>query len=185
MFPRRLSTAIGLCALPAFLSLSPVQAQEQHKHVHGEGRLDVAIEKETVTLHLELPMDVVAGFERAPKSDREKAVLATAAQVLKAADTLFVATPAARCTLHSAQIDIPFTGGNDQHGKHAHEGETHHADIEADYVWRCAQPDALKGIETTLFKSFKRLYRLETQRSGPRGQGAQRLTPKNPVLRWS
>jgi hypothetical protein len=39
-------------------------------------------------------------------------------------------------------------------------------------------------VETTLFKSFKRLYRVEARRVGPVGQGAARLTPKNPVLSW-
>ena len=59
-----------------------------------------------------------------------------------------------------------------------------HADIDARYVFHCANPAALKGIETTLFKHFKRLYRLEVQRVGPVGQGAARLTPKQPVLNW-
>jgi hypothetical protein len=48
-----------------------------------------------------------------------------------------------------------------------------HADIDANYVFRCANPAALKGIETTHLQSFKRLYRLEAQRAAPRpGQAA-------------
>jgi len=169
--------------LVALLAVLPA-AQAQHKHVHGEGRLDVAIDKEVVTLDLELPLDAAVGFERAPKNDNEKAALAEAATTLQNAAALWLPTPAAQCAVQSAEVHVPFSGGDDKHGQHAHEGETHHADIEAGYVLRCANPAALKSVETTLFKFFKRLHRLETQRAGPAGQGVQRLTPKNPVLGW-
>jgi hypothetical protein len=156
-------------------------------HAHGEGRLDVVIDRNTLSLHLELPLDAAVGFERPPRSDKEKMALAAAARLLQEAAMLFQPTPAAGCSVQSAQVQVPFTGGDDKHGQHAHEGEVHHADIEAGYVFRCDKPAALKDIETTLFRHFKRLYRLETQRVGlmsQGGQGAQRLTPKNPVLGW-
>jgi hypothetical protein len=169
---------------PIAISISMLSAAHaQHKHVHGEGRLDVAIDGGKISLALELPLDAAVGFERPPRSDKEMATLAATVQALDAA-ALYAPTPAANCTLQSKTVHVPFTGGDDQHGQHAHEGETHHADIEATHVYSCANPAALKGIETTLFKHFKRLYRLETRRSGPAGQGAARLTPKQPVLNW-
>lgn len=158
-----------LLAAGLFLALPAVHAQ--HRHVHGEGRLDVTIDKDSVTLNIELPLDVAVGFERAPKNDREKAALATAEKTLDDTAALFQPTAAAGCTVQSAQVGMPRFAGE-------------HADIEAGYVFRCARPAELKGIETTLFKRFKRLYRLEVQRAGPIGQGAQRLTPRNPVLSW-
>lgn len=176
MFRPLLIAAALLLALPL--------AHAQHKHVHGEGRLDVAIDKNAITLNLELPLDVAVGFERPPKNDKEKAALLAADKTLKDAAALWLPTPAANCTVQSTQVQVPFTGGDDKHGHHAHEGETHHADIDASYVFHCASPAALKSVETTLFKNFKRLYRLEAQRVGPAGQGAARLTPKNPVLGW-
>ncbi len=152
-----------LCALPALA---------QHRHVHGEGRLDVAIDNDTITLELTLPLDAAVGFERAPKSDKEKAALAETEKTLKDAAALWLPTPAAQCSLQSVEVGMPkFDGGG-------------HADIDASYTFRCAHPAALKGIETTIFKAFKRLYRLATQRVGPTGQGAQRLTPKQPTLSW-
>jgi hypothetical protein len=152
-----------LLALPA--------AHAQHKHAHGEGKLDVAIDKEIITLNLELSLDAVTGFERAPKNDKEKAALAAAEKVLSDAAALFVPSAAANCVVQSVQVGMPqFEGG--------------HADIDANYVFRCTTPTALKGVETTIFKQFKRLYRLEAQRVGPVGQGAQRLTPKQPTLVW-
>lgn len=168
----------------AALLLAAPFAIAQHKHVHGEGQLNAALDKETLTLNLTLPLDAAVGFERPPKNDKEKAALAAAAKALDAAAVLWAPTSAAQCALQSKDIHVPFTGGADDHAGHAHEGEAHHADIEARYTYRCARPAALKSVETTLFKSFKRLYRLETQRVGPAGQGAQRLTPNKPALNW-
>jgi hypothetical protein len=170
-----LLTAGLLFVLPA--------AHAAKAHVHGEGRLDVAIDKEQITLNLELPLDAAVGFERAPKNDKEKAALAATEKMLKDAAALFVPTAAANCTAVSTDIKVPNLGGDGKHD-HAHEGEEHHADIDASYVFRCANPAALKGIETTIFKSFQRLYRLEVQRAGPSGQGAMRLTSNKPILSW-
>lgn len=166
----------------ALLLIIPL-AHAQHKHVHGEGKLDAVLDKETLTLDLALPLDAAVGFERPPKNDKEKAALAATAKHLDN-PALWMPTPAAQCSLQAAKVTVPFTGGHDQHDRHAHEGADHHADIDAVYTFRCANPAALKSVETTLFKSMKRLYRLEAQRSGPGGQGAQRLTPKAPVLNW-
>ncbi|MDO9244278.1 MAG: DUF2796 domain-containing protein [Rhodocyclaceae bacterium] len=157
--------------LTALLFSLPV-AHAQHKHTHGEGRLDISIDKDLITLNLELPLDAAVGFERAPKNDKEKAALAATEQTLNDAAALFVPSPAANCAAQSVKVEMPQFSGNA------------HADIDASYVFRCANPAALKGIETTLFKHFKRLYRLEVQRVGPTGQGAARLTPKQPVLNW-
>jgi hypothetical protein len=141
-------------------------------HEHGAGQLDVSIDKETITLSLELPLDAIVGFERAPKTDREKAALAEAEKILSNAAALWLPTSAASCTVQSVALSLPkFTGDA-------------HADVDAHYVFHCTAPVALRGLETTLFKHFKRLYRLESQRVGPVGQGAQRLTPKNPTLTW-
>jgi len=160
---RTIFLAALLCAVPALA---------QHKHVHGEGKLDTTIDKNSITLELELPLDAAVGFEQAPKTGQQKAALAAAEKTLKDAAALWLPTPAANCAVQAVEVGMPkFDGGE-------------HADMDARYVFRCANPAALKGIETTIFKQFKRLYRLEAQRVGPAGQGAQRLTPKNPVLGW-
>jgi hypothetical protein len=160
--------------LVALLAAAPF-AHAAPGHVHGEGRLDVAIDKDSITLSLELPIDAAVGFERAPKNDKEKAALAAVQQALDAVP--FAPTPAAECAPRTKEVTVPFLAGQPPAA-----GE--HADIDARYVFRCANPAALKGIETSVFKSFKRLYRLETQRAGPSGQGAARLTPNKPALSW-
>lgn len=159
-----------LFATALFLTL-PV-AHAQHRHVHGEGKLDVAIDKDTITLNLELPLDAAVGFERAPKNDKEKAALVATEKALNDAAALWLPTPAANCSVQSVEVGMPKFGTGE------------HAEVDARYVFRCASPAALKGVETAIFKQFKRLYRLEAQRIGPSGQGAQRLTPKQPTVVW-
>jgi hypothetical protein len=151
----------------------PVHAQKAH--VHGEGKLEIVIDKGNISINLELPLDVAVGFERAPKNDKEKAALAAAQKAL-GESALFMPTPAANCKADPPKLTLPTFSG-----KHDHDA---HADIDASYVFRCANPAALKSIETGIFKNFGRLYRLETQRAGPGGQGATRLTPKNPMISW-
>ena len=160
----------------AFLALAALSlpALAGKGHVHGEGSLEVVIDKDKLSLRLELPLDVAVGFERAPRNDKEKAALAAAQRAL-ADPTLFAPAAAAGCKPEPARVEMPNFDGK---------SPVEHADIDATHEYRCAAPAALKSVETTIFKSFKRLYRLEAKRAGPAGQGAGRLTPKTPVLAW-
>ena len=162
-----------LLAILVALAAATLPAHAQH--AHGEGKLEVVIDKDNIAIKLELPLDAAVGFERAPKNEREKAALAAAEKTLGDA-SLFVPTAAANCKAEAPKVVMPAfdaKAGHDDHG-----------DVDASYAYRCANPSALKGIETAIFKQFKRLYRLEAQRVGPAGQGKQRLTPKSPVLNW-
>ncbi|WP_291998539.1 DUF2796 domain-containing protein [Candidatus Accumulibacter sp. ACC012] len=107
-------------------------AHAQHKHVHGEGRLDAVIDEGSISLDVELPLDAVVGFERAPKNDKQKAALAGAEKILNDAATLWQPTPAAGCSVQSVQVGMPKFDGE-------------HADIDANYVFRCTDFAALKG----------------------------------------
>ena len=162
-----------LYLLAGFLAFA-LPAYAGKGHVHGEGKLDVSIERDSITLTLELPLDAATGFERAPKNEQERTALAAAERALRD-PALFLPTPAARCTAQAPQVTMPAFDGKQGDG---------HGDIDAAYGFRCAAPAELKSIETTLFKNFRRLYRVEARRVGPAGQGAARLTPKNPVLSW-
>ena len=168
--------ALLLLASLVTLVAPTLPAHANKAHVHGEGKLEVVIDKGNITINLELPMDVAVGFERAPKNDKENAALTAAQTSLSETAVMFEPTAAANCTAQPAKIEMPVFDGK--------QGGDAHADIDATYVFRCANPAALKSVETGIFKSFKRLYRIEVQRVGPAGQGAARLTPKNPVLTW-
>jgi hypothetical protein len=61
MHPIRLLALLAAFALPA-----------QAQHAHGEGKLDVVIDKDSIAINLELPLDAAVGFERAPKNDAKR-----------------------------------------------------------------------------------------------------------------
>ena len=63
-------------------------------------------------------------------------------------------------------------------------GHKGHAEIVADYIYECATPAALRGLEVGLFKSFKGLKRLDVQVAAPQGQTSARLTAKKAALAW-
>lgn len=164
-----------LLLLAGLASLAVPTFHAHAQHAHGEGRLELVIDKGSVAIKLELPLDAAVGFERGPKDERERTALAAAERALGDA-SLFVPTPTANCTALAPKVVMPAFG--------AKAGRDGHGDIDATYSYRCTNPAALKAIETGIFKTFKRLYRLEAQRVGPSGQGAARLTPKNPVINW-
>ena len=162
--------------LLAALTLAfPASAAE--KHVHGAGRIDVAIEAGKIEVELELPLDTLVGFERAPRNEKERAALEAAAATLRDGAGLFLPAAGAACKLTETTVSMPFAGD-------APAGGQGHADADARYVFECVNAGGTGSLETALFRKFPRLYRLELQRVGPKGQAGGRLTPKAPVVRW-
>ncbi|MBK1686737.1 ZrgA family zinc uptake protein [Rubrivivax gelatinosus] len=141
-------------------------------HEHGVARLDVAVEPGRVTLMLEMPLDTLVGFERAPRNDAERAAARTALARLADAAKLWRPDPAAGCG--PAQVDIeggPLEPGH-QHGNdhdHAH-GEEGHADADASYTLECAAAERAGFVDTGLLESFPRLRIVHVQVATPKGQ---------------
>lgn len=168
---RLVQVALSLAALAI-----PLSAIAAPPHVHGVARMDLAIDGNKLTLALEMPLDNTVGFEHLPNTPAQKSALAESMQILRNASELFVPTPAAGCRVESAQVGDPFPGD-----KAKADG---HADVDADYVFRCTSPAALKSLETTLFKHFSRLQRIDVQRATAGGQGAATLSAKRPSMSW-
>jgi hypothetical protein len=167
MYPALLATLLLAITLPALAGTA---------HVHGKGDLDIVVDGPRLTLSLEIPLDALTGFERPPRTDKEKAAWRKMEQALADPAALFRPTPEAACAAIEKKVSLPFGPG-------AAAGDGH-ADADAEYVFQCAQPAALKGFTTTIFQRFPRLYRLDVKRSGPSGQGAGRLAPKQTAIAW-
>jgi len=158
------------------LTILPPAAHAAKGHIHGAAALDASLEREQMVLSLELPLDAATGFERPPKTPQEKAALEETARYLNDAARVFSPSPDAQCSIHSVQVRVPFLDGKAK--------TDDHADIAASYLFRCTHPTALKSVETSLFRQFRRLYRIEVQQVGPNGQRASRMAPKQPTLHW-
>lgn len=160
-------------AIAAAVAMNFVHAENAHKH--GTGKMDVVVERDGVSIALELPLDSLVGFERAPANEKERAALDEAGRRLNDAAALFTLAAGAGCKSTTTSVTLPFQKGAPP---------SEHGDVDASYVFRCSSMAALKAVETSLFRQFPRLYRLELQRIGPVGQAGGRLTPKKPVVSW-
>lgn len=134
-------------------------------HVHGVARLDIAVDTQRITLHLESPLDNLLGYERAPRTDAERRQADALLARLRAADTMFRIDPAAGCTL--AQVELASAAL--KLGPPA-PGEDGHADLDADVSFNCLDAGKAAFIEVALFDAAARLQRLEVQVAGPQGQ---------------
>ncbi|MGE5155167.1 MAG: ZrgA family zinc uptake protein, partial [Bdellovibrio bacteriovorus] len=81
---------------------------------------------------------------------------------------------------HDHDHDHQTTGAGDQAQTHAAEG---HADLVAEYRFRCARPAELTELRVTLFERFPAIERLQVQVATDRGQGRAELTPSSPVVK--
>ena len=178
-----------LVALLALLALSPLAVggeHDHHAHVHGAAKLEAAVEGGRIDLHLESPLEALLGFERAPRTDKERAAVARMHQSLRQAEKLFAPTAAAGCKLVSVQVAAPVLESG--HPEHHHKGkpdeQVEHADLDADYRFSCAQPDKLTGMEVRLVEAFPGMRRIDAQVVGGKGQSAARLTARMRFLSW-
>lgn len=175
---------IGIAGLAVFGS--PVMAHQQGAHVHGLATLQVMQDGNTIAIHLDSPLDNLVGFEHAPRSDKQKQAVQTMTDKLRQPEALFALTPAAQCKpgpvqLHAPVLDLGATEKNRQ-AKPAEQGG--HAGLQADMVFTCSNPAALKQMEVKLFEIFPGLRRLDVQIVGVRGQSAAQLTPRRRSLTW-
>lgn len=167
--------------LPAWLgAATPALAGDAH--VHGEAHLAVAVDGPTLTLMLESPADSLLGFEHAPRNDQERAAVTRLKETLSRPAELFVPTPAAGCAPSGTKLESALFDAGHQHG-HDEPG-AEHTDVEAEYVFRCARPGELAGLEVRLFDRFDGLGKLKAEVVGPRGQKAATLGPKQRTLSW-
>jgi Protein of unknown function (DUF2796) len=157
-----------------------------HAHQHGIAKLDVVVEGSRIDLALEMPLDNLVGFERAPRTADEKRRVDAAIATLKAGAELFRIDPAAGCTLRevalsSAALKLGDAAG--AAGATAGAGGDGHADIDADIGFDCTQPARATQIEIGLFKAFPRLQRLEVQAATPKRQFKRSLKRPDGLLR--
>jgi len=176
-----------LIALLAFSTVAfAAHDHDHHAHVHGVAKLEVAVEGAHVDLHLESPLEALLGFERAPRTDKERAAVARMHQALKQADKLFAPTAAAGCKLVSVQVEAPVLEAGRKEPGHTgkHDEHEEHGDLDADFRFTCAQPGKLTGMEVRLADTFPRMHRIDAQVVSGKGQSATKLTAKMRFLSW-
>ncbi|MEQ1803753.1 MAG: DUF2796 domain-containing protein [Burkholderiaceae bacterium] len=175
---KTISLVLALLAAPPTLAPELAHAQA---HEHGAARLDVSVEGKTVSLQFEAPLDALFGFERAPRSAAEKALVDAGIARLKAADRLFQFDAAADCRLAS----VALTSAALKLGAAAPAAalSAEHADLEATFEFACRSATLPGTMDIALFGAFPRLQRIDIQVATPQGQFKRSL--KRPTTRIS
>ena len=188
--PNHLSPRTAACF--AFACIAPFTqgfAKEPGAHAHGQAELRVAVDGNQLEVTLESPLDNVLGFERAPRNDKERSAVRAMALKLRQAQTLFVPTPEARCTLASVQIAsavlAPQLLGEASSATTPGANPDGHADLDATFQWRCTEPAQLTSLDVRLMQAFSGLRKLNVQVAGPRGQSAMQVSHgQRVVVKW-
>jgi hypothetical protein len=173
----RLGLKLLLAVVPALVA-GPVLAGKAHEH--GVARADLAVEPTRITVFLDMPMDGLAGFERAPRDDAERKAVDAALVRLRNAAALFAIDPAAQCTPGPVVLTSAVLGlGKPPAGAGARSNG--HEDIEASYEFSCGDGFRAGFVEVGLFAAFSRLQRIEIQAVTRKGQ--IKATLKRPATR--
>lgn len=181
--PSHFRPAITIAIAAALLFSAPL-AYAHEAHVHGVGKLDVVLDGQALSLHLDSPLVNLVGFEHAANSAKDKAAVQAMTKTLRGtgADAVFVASPSAECKvsgvkLESAALDpelLDEPAATKPAAQADHDG---HADLDADFTFRCAHPERLQKIEVRLFDAFKGFNSIDVQLVTGKRQGAAKLTP--------
>ena len=153
-----------------------------HKaHVDGLARLDVSLQGRELSVALEMPLESLVGFERAPRNALEREQVDKALAQLRVPGVLRP-DGAAQCTLRGVEIEVPPVLSQPAA---AAVQAVEHADVQARWVFDCTRPQALGTLVVGLFDAFARLQRIEVQMALPSGQRKSLLRPSLRVLRLS
>lgn len=162
-----------------------VYAKDQHRqlgeHRHGHGSLNIAVEGNVLIMELGAPGADIVGFEHEAKSDEQKNAVKAAVESLAEPLELFVLTPAARCTVKNAKVNIAGEKNTDEHLEKANpsdlkheaehrDGEETHSEAQATYEISCKAASALTSIEFKYFDRFKGAEELEVNLITAKGQ---------------
>ena len=166
-------------ALTLLLALSLQPALAHKAHVHGLARMDVALQGGELSVALEMPLESLLGFERAPRNAAERQQVDAALARLRDPG-LLRPEAAAQCTLRGVELEVPavLKSASAASGK-----AEEHADLQAQWVYDCARPQALATLVVGLFEAFARVQRIEVQMALPAGQRKTVLRPALRVLR--
>ncbi|MBB5392029.1 MULTISPECIES: DUF2796 domain-containing protein [unclassified Herbaspirillum] len=187
--------AASLLSLPSFAanSANSTDSAGHHgnhpAHEHGVGKLDVALEGNTLTLHLDTPLVNLVGFEHAATSARDKETVQAMAKALRDAGRMFATDAAAQCKpaeiqLQSAVLPPALLGEKTASGAaQAAAPNDGHADLDGDFTLVCASPGALNTVDASgLLRAFPGFQRIDVQLATPKKQAAFQLTPGNAAI---
>lgn len=181
---RTLSHSLGLTGSLALALAAPWVAHAKppaHAHVHGQIQLGVAVDGKQVSVDIITPLESLLGFEHAPQIAAQKKRAADWTQRLREGHSLLRFTPEAQCKLLTADLEAPVLGLGKPAASGSHGQD--HADLEGQWTFECAAPEALRALEVSFFQLSPHARVVEVQWVKGHKQGKQTL--KRPQSRIS
>ncbi|MBW4934550.1 ZrgA family zinc uptake protein [Marinobacter sp. F4206] len=164
------SRSLSLLIAPLIATGATFAAENPGSHQHGHAELQLAISGQQVELLLRSPAHNLLGFEHRARTPEQQQRVDSVALWLN--ETPLINTPAASCTLETADLQSGITGTIEDH-QHGDHGQ--HADFEVIQVLNCPDLGNSDILSTPLIERFPGLEYLEIAWIGPSGQGAVRL----------
>ena len=116
-------------------------------HVHGSSELNIVASGNKFSITGSLPMDDIAGFERAPHNETESAALKSAFDLIK--DGKLVAPENADCKIADPKVFVDPT----------FDKTITHYEVDIDLSWSCQSP--VKNLKVEGFNNFKNINALK------------------------
>lgn len=145
-------------------------------HEHGVVYLDIAVDGPVLSAQMRAPLESLLGYERAPRTAAERQAASDMLSHLQQPGAVLQPAPAAGCELQSVQVQAGVLQGQAQAARSAH------AELTAQFQWRCSRPELLASANLALFDSYRRTRKVEVQVAGPRGQSRATLRPSARTL---
>ena len=155
---------------------------EQHQlgaHIHGAASLDIAVDSSLVTINFSGPLDNLIGFEHMPETAQQKMLVSAMKARLSKPAPLFHFTSTAQCSVQSVKLTSLVLGDKPESGEPAG-----HADVDAEFVYNCAQIKNLQTIKVMLFDFYPNLHKIKVVMVSERGQTAAELSADKRAIKW-
>lgn len=157
-----LDRALNLLAIAA--GLTAINPAFAGPHEHGVAHMNLAIEGNSLQISVKVPLESLLGYERAPRTDAERAAATALLERLKQTQPVLALPDKAQCRESApAQVKAPLLEGPSGTA-------SGHGDLEAQYRLQCAQTGELRQMDVTLFDVAKGISRVKAQVVGPQGQ---------------
>lgn len=192
--------ALSLTLLCPFSHAATAEKPHAHgslaPHEHGTARLDIAVEGKTLALDLDSPAMNLVGFEHAPSTDADRAVITKAREQLGQPLQLFNLPAAAGCSVTRMDLQSPLFGNAaPEPADHDHDTDDHdhdedggtghheHSDVDGHFQFQCEHPEALEGLDLSqFFKTFPATHKVLVQGVTANGQVGHEATPDDSKL---
>lgn len=158
--------AAVLTLFASVLGLSPVFAhkREHGSHVHGQGKISLAFEEASGSIDMEVPAEVLFGFEHQAKTEKDKKTQADALAKLEASIAEMIQFDAGLgCVIKKKSIEVSAEEEAEKKGSHGEHAHGEHRDVDAEFDVTCQKSPLNSKIVFNLQKHFPRFKKAEVQ----------------------